>query len=200
MHYAISFHTDTHDFLLTTPRRNALKHKLICVKQGLVLVKLGKLEYAVESGQSFWLPFDSLVSLTYTPNTQVNTVEVSSRVSTSLARQGGYVELDQLTLALLSRLETLGENQTRLRTLLTVLLDELSELKPELKESKLSQQINQWQPDHDSPLNNELQLVLRLREAKKQMLSGKKRAGVVDDLFDGNDALLISLEHALLGR
>lgn len=200
MHYAISYKTETHEFLLSTPRRNALKHKLVCVKQGLVLVKLGKLEYAVESGQSFWLPFDSLTSLTYTPNTQVSVVEVSSRVTTPLAKQGGFVTLNELTLALLSRLETLGENHPRVRSLLAVLLDELSELKPELKESKLTKQVNQWQPNQDSRLNNELQLVLRLREANKQMLSGKKRAQVVETLFAGNDAMLLSLEQALLGR
>lgn len=199
MHYAISYQTENHDFLLSTPRRKSLKHRLFFVKQGLVLVKLGKLEYAVESGQTFWLPFDSLVSVTYTPKTQVSSVDVSSRVTTALPKQGGYVKLNELMMALINRLETLNENRQRQQDILTVLRAELSELKPELKESKLTKQVNQWQADQVSSLNSELQLVLRFREAKKQMLSGKNRALVVDNLFDGNDAILISLEHALLG-
>lgn len=200
MHYAISYQTENHDFLLSTPRRKSLKYRLVCVRQGLVLVKLGKLEYAVESGQAFWLPFDSLVSVTYTPKTQVSSIEVSSRVTTALPKQGGYVTLNELMIALMSRLETLGDNRDRHHDLLAVIRAELSELKPELKESKLTKQINQWQAHQASLLNNELQLVLRFREAKKQMLSGKKRALVVDNLFDGNDAILLSLEQALLGR
>ena len=120
MHYAISFQAELYDFLASTPRKKLLKHQLICVEQGLVLIKLGKLEYAVEAGQSFWLPFDTLASITYTPATLVRDVQISSRVTLPLAKQGGYVELNELMLALLNRLVTLASNREAQLDLLAV--------------------------------------------------------------------------------
>ncbi|MDC5818396.1 AraC family transcriptional regulator [Vibrio europaeus] len=200
MHHAISFQSKLNDFLICTPRKKSLKHQLICVKQGLVLVKLGKLEYAVEAGQSFWLPFDTLTSLTYTPNTIVSSVGVSSRVVAPFPKQGGYIQAEELLSALLNRLEIHNGHHERQVDLLKVVQSELTTLKPELKETRYTKQINQWQADKESSLSNELKLVLRVREANKQMQSGKKRPMVVESLFDGNDALLVSLEQTILGR
>lgn len=200
MHHAISFQSELNDFLICTPRKKSLKHQLISVKQGLALVKLGKLEYAVEAGQSFWLPFDTLTSLTYTPNTIVNSVSVSSRVVAPFPKQGGYIQAEELLSALLNRLEFHNGHRGRQVDLLKVVQSELTTLKPELKETRYTKQINQWQADKESALSNELKLVLRVREANKQMQSGKKRPMVVESLFDGNDALLASLEQTILGR
>ncbi|KJY84584.1 AraC family transcriptional regulator [Vibrio galatheae] len=200
MHHAISFQSQNHQFLVCTPRKKSLKHKLINVKQGLVLVKLGKIEYAVQAGQSFWLPFDTLTSLTYTPDTLTNTVEVSSRVSARFPKQGGYVQFNELLTALLIRLEGLGDQRDQQIDLLNVVQSELTTLKPELKETQYTKQINQWQAKGESKLGSELKLVLRVREATKQMQSGKQRTVVVDDLFDGNDDLFSNLESAILGR
>ncbi|RTZ17611.1 AraC family transcriptional regulator [Vibrio aquaticus] len=200
MHYAISFQTEQHDFLLCTPRRKSLKHKLLCVKQGLVIVKLGKQEYAIEPNQLFWLPFDTLTSLTYTPNTQVEVVELSSRVTTPLPKQAGFVKANELVSALLNRLtsiETLTEQQ---KELLAVLRHELIDLKPNLHESKLTKDLSQWRFDKPSPIANELQLVLRVREAVKMMQSGKKRPIVVNTLFEGNETLFSGLEKAIIGH
>lgn len=200
MHHAISFQSELNDFLICTPRKKSLKHQLISVKQGLVLVKLGKLEYAVEAGQSFWLPFDTLTSLTYTPNTITHSVSVSCRVRATFPKQGGYIQAGELLSALINRLEGLNGQHERQVDLLKVVQSELTTLKPELKETRYTKQINQWQVDKESSLANELKLVLRVREANKQMQSGKKRPVVVDSLFDGNDALLTSLEQTILGQ
>jgi galactitol-specific phosphotransferase system IIB component len=199
MHYAISFQAELYDFLASTPRKKLLKHQLICVEQGLVLIKLGKLEYAVEAGQSFWLPFDTLASITYTPATLVRDVQISSRVTLPLAKQGGYVELNELMLALLNRLVTLASNREAQLDLLAVLRQELTSIKPILRESKLTKEINHWTVKQSSTLANELQLVLTVREATKQMKSGKKRSVVVETLFDGNESLLTGLEKSILG-
>lgn len=199
MHYAISFQSELYDFLVSTSRKKLLKHQLICVEKGLALVKLGKQEYAVEAGQSFWLPFDSLTAITYTPKTLVRSVQVSSRVTSQLPKQGGYVELNELMAAVLNRLATLVANREAQLDLLAVLRQELTSLKPVLKESKLSQKINHWKVNQTSSLANELQLVLTVREACKQMKSGKKRAQVVSTLFDGNESLLMGLEKTILG-
>ncbi|EGA65448.1 hypothetical protein [Vibrio brasiliensis] len=199
MHYAISYQTDLYDFLVSTSRKKLLKHQLICVEQGLVLVKLGKLEYTVEAGEAFWLPFDVLTSVTFTPATLVRSVQVSSRVTLSLPKQGGYVELNELSSAILNRLATLADNRDAQVDLLAVLRHELTSLKPLLKENKFTKAVNQWQAKQPSQLPNELQLVLTVREASKQMKSGKKREDVVATLFDGNESLLSGLEQAILG-
>jgi hypothetical protein len=199
MHYAISYQTDRYDFLVSTSRKKLLKHQLICVEQGLVLVKLGKLEYTVEAGEAFWLPFDVLTSVTFTPATLVRSVQVSSRVTLSLPKQGGYVELNELSSAILNRLATLADNRDAQVDLLAVLRHELTSLKPLLKENKFTKAVNQWQAKQPSQLPNELQLVLTVREASKQMKSGKKREDVVATLFDGNESLLSGLEQAILG-
>ncbi|EEX93739.1 hypothetical protein VIOR3934_00080 [Vibrio orientalis CIP 102891 = ATCC 33934] len=200
MHYAISYQAEHNDFLICTSRRKSLKHKLICVRQGLVLVKLGKHEFAVEPNQYFWLPFDTLVSITYTPNTLVDTIELSSRVSLRLPKQAGFIKSNELMTALLNRLRDVPATRDKQIDLLTVLQQELVDLCPALKEGKLSQQIAQWKYDGESSLSSELQLVLRVREANKQMQSGKKRPVVVEALFDGNDSLFTGLEKAILGR
>jgi len=200
MHHAIDFQSQLDQFLVCTPRKKSLKHQLIKVTQGLVLVKLGKLEYALEAGQWFWLPFDTLVSLTYTPNTLTQSITVSSRVRTRFPKQAGFVHANELLTAVVNRLETIAERCDEQVLLLNVVEQELASLKPELTESQFTKQVNQWQADKASNLSNELKLVLRVREANKQMQSGKKRAVVVEALFGGDEALFSNLERTLLGR
>ncbi|MEZ8100479.1 AraC family transcriptional regulator [Vibrio bivalvicida] len=200
MHYAISFQSELNEFLVCTPRKKSLKHQLISVKQGLVLVKLGKIEYTLEPGQSFWLPCDTLTSLTYTPYTITNIVAVSSRVAGRFPKQAGYINANALLTALLNRLDELKPKREEQIDLLKVVQTELTALKPELKTTKYTQQVNQWQAEQSSSLSNELKLVLLVREANKQLQSGKKRPVVVDSLFNGDDTLFTNLEQTVLGR
>lgn len=199
MHHAISFQSQHYDFLICTPRKKSLKHQLICVKQGLVLVKLGKTEYALQAGDAFWLPFDTLTSLTYTPNTLCSSICVSSRVVANFPKQGGYVQTNELLTALINRLDTVQDQRDLQTDLLAVARGELTQIKPELKESLMTKRINQWQVDQDSKLSQELKLVLRVREANKRMQSGIKRPLVIDALFDGDEILFTNLEQTIVG-
>lgn len=201
MHYAISHQLLRQDFLHSTPRRKLLKHTLLFVRDGLVLVKLGKQEYAVEAGHAFWLPFDTLCSLTYFPNSAVQLVEVSCRVTSPLPKQGGYVTLNELSQALINRLHDVDSDNEVRDNQLKVMRHELSTMQPKLKESQLTRHINQWHWDNqNSVLSNEQQLVLKVREANKMMLSGKKRTQVIEQLFNGDDNAFSQLEALLLGK
>ncbi|CAV25667.1 hypothetical protein [Vibrio atlanticus] len=193
MNFAIEYTSAYFSHLVITPRKKVLKHSLVSVQSGLVLIKLGKQEYAVESGQSVWVPYDCLTSLTYFPNTQVNRVDFSVRLTDSFPRQAGYVTQTNLSSALLEKLEvtksrSLKTNNTEqaFKDMLSVLKQEVLSFKPLLCESALSQRFNQWNVD-DSNLPQEHTLVMVMREAKKRMQSGQKRTLVIDDLFSGKE-------------
>ena len=157
------------------------------------MIKLGKQEYAVEPGQSIWVPYDCLTSLTYFPNTQVNSVDFSVRLTDSFPRQAGYITQTNLSLALLEKLEftkaratNANNTEQAFKEMLSVLKQEVLAFKPLLCESALSQRFNQWNID-DSNLPQEHTLVMVMREAKKRMQSGQKRTLVIDDLFSGKE-------------
>lgn len=179
MNFAIEYASAYFSHLVITPRKKVLKHSLVSVQSGLVLIKLGKQEYAVEPGQSVWIPHDCLTSLTYFPNTQVNRVDFSIRLTDSFPRQAGYITQTNLSSALLEKLEqtkarTSNANNTEqaFKDMLSVLKQEVLSFKPLLCESALSQRFNQWNID-DSNLPQEHTLVMVMREAKKRMQSGQ---------------------------
>lgn len=183
------------------PRRKSLKHILLKVTQGLALIKFGKTEYAIEAGQYVWIPFDSLIALTFFPNTQIQKIEVSSRVKAPFPKNGGYVALNDLATAILNRLSVLPQTRESQKKLLAVLIDELSTLRPELSESTLTTQLKQWSPStNDTTLLAEQHLALKLREATKRIQSGAKRAQVITELFEGNELVYTQLEQAILGK
>ncbi|UUM32127.1 AraC family transcriptional regulator [Vibrio japonicus] len=201
MHYAISHQSLRQDFLCCTPRRKLLKHTLLFVREGLVLAKLGKQEYAIEKGEAFWLPFDALCSLTYFPSSHIQLVEVSSRVRSRMPKQGGYVELEELTTAILNKLSQNHVNAESQQALLAVLRNELASTKTTLYESAMTQHINHWRWDCKlSELTSEQQLVMKVREANKMMLSGQKREQIINKLFSGDSAAFAQLETLLLGK
>ena len=169
--------------------------------QGLALLKLGKTEYAIEAGQTVWVPFDALVGLTFFPNTLVQRVEVSSRVTKSLPKHGGYVELNPLTSAILDRLAEEPQCHQAQQKLLSVLLDELVNIDPELSENSLTMKLQQWSPvKGDSKLLAEQHITLKLREATKRIQSGAKKSQVINDLFEGNEQVYTQLEQTILGK
>ncbi|WP_122046189.1 AraC family transcriptional regulator [Vibrio atlanticus] len=193
MNFAIEYTSAYFSHLVITPRKKVLKHSLVSVQSGLVLIKLGKQEYAVEPGQSVWVPYDCLTSLTYFPNTQVDRVDFSVRLTDSFPRQAGYVTQTNLSSALLEKLEVTKSRSLKTKNteqafkdMLSVLKQEVLSFKPLLCESALSQRFNQWNVD-DSNLPQEHTLVMVMREAKKRMQSGQKRTLVIDDLFSGKE-------------
>ncbi|PMH43185.1 AraC family transcriptional regulator [Vibrio sp. 10N.286.49.B3] len=187
MNYAIEYQNINFPFIAITPRKKVLKHSLISVQQGLILARLGKKEYTIEPGQSLWIPFDCLVSMTYFPNTQVHQVEFSARISDPLPLKAGHVTLSVLTQAIINKLSLQVTDETHLKDLLAVLKVEMTALKPQLKESHLGQQLNAWYPECEHNLDQSQHLVMMLREAKKRLLSGSKKQLVIDELFSGRN-------------
>lgn len=200
MHYSISHQTTEFGFLSITPRKKLLKHILLSVRDGLALVRLGKHEYAVEAGQTLWLPFDCLASISYFPQTKVALVEVSSRVQQSLPKQAGFVELNELATAVLNRLSSMEESHDLRVNLYRVLLSELPSLKPTLQQSFVSKEISKWAPDQSSTLPTDLQLALKVREARRRVLSGAKVDDVVNRLFSGDLAAFTLMLETICGQ
>ncbi|CAE6949506.1 hypothetical protein ACOMICROBIO_FLGHMIGD_03025 [Vibrio sp. B1FLJ16] len=187
MNYAIEFHDANYPFLDVTARKKALKHSLISVVEGLVIIKLGKHEYAIEPGQYFWIPQGCLSSLTFLPNSRVHRCDFSVRLSDNFPQQAGFIKPSMLLRALVEKLPTAESRSDIQLDLLVVVKHEVVTLSPALASSALSKSINQWKPGCEARISRELCLVLTLREARKMKLSGKKEAVIVDELFAGNN-------------
>lgn len=183
---AIDFSFNTNPYLHSTPRKKVIKNSLLLVQKGLVLVKIGKHEYALEPGEAFWVPFDCLTSITYFPNSTVCEVTFSARLMTAFPTKPGYVQLPPVTEVILQKLITARVTDEHRENLFRVVQDEMVALQPKLVLSNLSAKLSDWTVEEESDLNQEQLLVLSLREAKKRMLSGQKIEKVVDDLFAGN--------------
>nr|WP_319534466.1 AraC family transcriptional regulator [uncultured Vibrio sp.] len=186
MNYAIEFHDTNYPFLNVTARKKALKHCLLSVIEGLVIIKLGKHEYAIEPGQFFWIPQGCLSSLTFLPNTRVHRCDFSVRLSDDFTQQAGFIKPSALLKALLDKLPTVEPRSDIQLDLLAVIKHEVVTVYPVLSSSELSKVLNQWKPGCEVRISRELCLVLTLREARKMKLSGKKDAEVVETLFAGN--------------
>ncbi|CAM2926404.1 hypothetical protein [Vibrio mytili] len=186
MNYAIEFHDAKFSFLNVTARKKALKHSLLSVQEGLAIIKLGKLEYAIEPGQYFWIPQNCLSSLTFLPGTRIHRCDFSIRLNESFAQQAGYLKPSALLRAVMAKLATTEDRSEIQLDLLAVLKHEALTLSPKLSQSSLSKTINQWEPDCEVSISRELCLVLTLREARKMKLSGKSEAEIVTLLFNGN--------------
>jgi hypothetical protein len=76
---------------------------------------------------------------------------------------------------------------------------EIIELQPKLAQTPECLAISKWQPKTDS-ISGELALVLLVREARKQRLSGTKLGVICDNLFAGNKEQLQLLSQSLLGN
>ncbi|MGR5237138.1 AraC family transcriptional regulator [Vibrio alfacsensis] len=200
MNYAIEFHDAHFSFLHVTARKNALKHRLLSVVEGLAIIKLGKLEYAIEPGQYFWIPQGCLSSLTFLPNTRVSHCDFSIRLHDSFAQQAGFVKPSVLLKALVDKLSTTKERNAYQLDLLAVVKHEVIILKPTLTNSPLTTSINQWKPGCEERISRELCLVLTLREARKMKLSGKKQADIVGRLFAGNEEEYEQLCYLVFGE
>lgn len=187
MNYAIEFHDANYPFLDVTARKKALKHSLISVVEGLVIIKLGKHEYAIEPGQYFWIPQGCLSSLTFLPNSRLHRCDFSVRLSDDFPQQAGFLKPSMLLRALVEKLPTAESRSDIQLDLLAVVKHEVVTLSPALASSALSKSINQWKPGCEARISRELCLVLTLREARKMKLSGKKEAVIVDELFAGNN-------------
>ncbi len=163
------------------------------------MVRLGKQEYAFGKGDTFWLPAGCLAALSYFPSTQVQTIEVSQRVSDVFPHQAGYIQLTTLLQGLISKLSKVPADSEQAKALLAVIQYELTELKPKLNLTPLSNKLANWQLD-SSKIKAETVLVLKVREAEKMRLSGKKVEQIAQKWFDNNDEAYRAISVAVLGN
>ncbi len=200
MHYAISHQSFEFPFLSTTPRKKVLKHSLICVKQGVMLVRLGKQEYAVEAGDDFWIPFDCLCALTFFPQTVIERVDFSVRLTNAFPSKAGYVEHTNLSTALIERLSKDTKMKDAVKdSMLDLVKHEVTNMQPLLLQTERSQQFTQWSPNDDADLPKDELLVMTMREARKRLLSGTSEDAMIEELFDGRDEEYHLLKQIVFG-
>lgn len=198
MNHAIDFQSTRYQLLTITPRKKTLHNQLFRVESGKLLLKLGKNEYVYNAGDTFWLPFDCLSSLTVLPGSVLTTIKFSVRLHDNFPFQAGSVLLSPLATAILDRLLS-NDNKTYEKELLRVLRQDAVSFRPKLKQDQESLLISQWTP-HSTAMTGELALVLRLREARKLKLSGASTDVICDRLFAGDIKQLQQLSLSLLGE
>lgn len=190
MNYAINIEYRECEQMIVTPRKRSLKHSVLYIESGLVLLKLGKQEYALERGQVWWVPADCLASSTFLPNSKSLQLTFSQRLALSFPTQPGLVDVSMLTRSALETLLSVQRDHPLFSPLTEILKFDAIQWQPKIIESPLSQAISTWQPQpasQSNPLiNAELQFALRLREARKCELSGQKETQIAELLFDGN--------------
>ncbi|WP_325894549.1 hypothetical protein [Grimontia sp. NTOU-MAR1] len=91
MKQAIEFLHQKADYLNVGPRKKQPHSSYILVHQGLVLIRLGKLELPICKDQGFWLPSGCLSSVTVLQGSVVSTFDFSVRSSVVLPNCAGYV-------------------------------------------------------------------------------------------------------------
>ncbi|CAM2900848.1 hypothetical protein VIRA109638_05285 [Vibrio rarus] len=198
MHYAIQFEKKQFEYLTLTSRKPTLKHQLIHVTEGVITLRLGKLEYAIVAGDSFWVPANCLSAMSYFPNTRCHIVAVSQRINKLFSSQAGYIKPSALLVALVNKLTQVPPQSEQQKILLTAIEYELLEIHPNLQMNAFSQKINQWD-SHNKPLSAEYQMVMRIKEAEKLRLSGKKDGYIAQQLFSGNEQGYRMARMAILG-
>lgn len=200
MNYSLQYSRSNTVNMAVTPRKRSLKHRLLTVSAGLVLIKLKKLEYALKPGDSFWVPFDCLVAYTYFPGSEVAALDISARLTDPFPTKAGYLQLPPVTKAILDKLATGNCSQAHINTLLQVIREELSEINTDLTLNTLSKQFSDWAPESPSDLAQDIQLALKLREARKQLLSGSKRENIIQQLFCGDSEEFERLSQLVFGE
>lgn len=194
---AITFESETRSALFYTARKKKNHYELVSVESGAMLIRLGQWEYLVKAGEMFWLPFDSLLSETVTPNSTISRVCFSVRTRENLPHQGGYLPATPLLNAALSKLQTQTVKAMAQQRLLMVIQDEILEASPHTVLSEESQAITRYVASlveqnelGTTGLSADMMMLLKVREADKLKKSGLKMDAIAEKLFDGNTPLL----------
>jgi hypothetical protein len=173
-HFAINDDVRTYPFLVSSSRKKTLQHVWLKVVHGGVILKLGKHEYYLEPNSSFWLPANCLVAATYLPNTTVQQVTFSQRLTSPFAKHAGVVNNSAIANGIFERL---ANNESLDNCYLQVLALEASELKPSI--DSFTKQIPTMMPQGllaQTTLPESQVVTLKracaIRNAKKSALSG----------------------------
>lgn len=199
MNYAIEFKRETFCHLTAMARKRSLKHKWLLVRSGLALVKMGKHEFDLAQGQSFWIPQNSLCSITLLPGTALDSCEISLRVGERFPQSAGYTKLSALSRALFDALPDQPSRSEAQLELLAVLKREALQLTPLFEHSPLSDKLSRWTPNSQE-LDKELHFAMLAREAQKRALSGGKKTQIVNELFAGDETQCDLICQTLLGH
>lgn len=191
MKSAITFHSKTYEQLFYTARKKKNYYELVYVNTGTALIRLGKWEYVVSAGEFFWLPFDSLTSITIVPNSQIAHIAFSIRTREDLPTQGGFVSQTSLLNALIEKLFTASLNEQQEQRLLAVIQDELLLATFHTNVSKESMQVNNYisvlsdqkTTNESNVISAEMALMLKVREADKMRKSGAKDVMIAKRYF-----------------
>jgi hypothetical protein len=198
MHTAIQNSLDHYQYLTIGSRKPTLKNRLIFVTEGLILIKLGKLEYCVTANQFFWLPANCLCAISYFPNSKVQSVEFSQRIQDNFPTKAGSFVASSLMVASLQRLsESVSIDLDS--ALLKVIRYEAIVVEPELNYSEMCQAISKWH-EPSAVIDKELQLTLKIRAAIKLKQSGKSSQIIADKLFGSDVEMMSAIGIRLIGQ
>lgn len=196
MNYSIQFELINNPFMSISARKKTLKHQLFYLSSGILLVKIGKHEYAVESGQYFWIPANCLVSITAFPLSKYSKVEISQRLNEPFATQAGYVSVHSIVTNAFELLAKTNLAADYKKVLLQVIKHEATNIKPKLTITDLSQSIAQCR----SQISKENSMALKLREARKSILSGQNKSSIAQQAFNMDIDEFDVLCQAILGE
>ncbi|MDV7103434.1 AraC family ligand binding domain-containing protein [Vibrio sp. TH_r3] len=195
MNYSIQFEFVNTPYLSISARKKTLKHQLYCVFDGIVLFKIGKHEYAVGPGQYFWIPANCLVSITSLPMAKYSKVELSQRLIAPFVTIPGYVSEKPIIKNALDLLRDIDLDLDYRNVLLQVIKYELLHIEPKLTITKLSQEMTLG----GAKISKENNMALKLREARKSILSGKNKTTVAKEIFSMNSEEFDQFCQIILG-
>ncbi|MBE1273376.1 hypothetical protein [Enterovibrio baiacu] len=104
MKQAIEFHFHQADTLFVGGRKAQPHATFLYVHKGAALIRLGKNEFPVCAGQSYWLPSGCLNAVTILQGSDVSTLDFSVRTIVALPTQSGFFSPSPLLDGLMAEL------------------------------------------------------------------------------------------------
>lgn len=106
MKYAIEYQNLLADTLIVGARKKQTYNTFIFVHHCTVLIRLGKNEIPVTSGQSFWLPIHCLNAMTVLQGAHVSVINFSVRTRSILPKNAGFIDVDPLIIGLIGAINS----------------------------------------------------------------------------------------------
>lgn len=165
-------------------------HRCIFITQGMLWLRLGKIEYVFKAGDICWIPAHCLAGVSFMPQTQCLMIEISTRLNIKLPTQAGKFTANPLLQASLERLialsnEPSSENNgiAHLSTIYQLIRYEFSEISPELD---LLETVEQWRSQLTQLEQQQIDKITIMRQAIAAKSSGKTTDFIVDSLYEGD--------------
>lgn len=106
MKHAIDFQPIHANILIIGARKKNICNHFFFVHDGAILIRLGKNEIAVSSGQSFWLPVNCLNAVTILQGSTISRVDFSVRTTLTLPASAGFIAVDTLLIGLIDAINS----------------------------------------------------------------------------------------------